>query len=74
VSEDEILQWIDGLPASWRPPKELAEPTNSALVNFVIIVLTSPFSSNTVNENVALLLAEKERFSAWFLVDEEPSR
>jgi hypothetical protein len=69
VSDDDLAGWISGLPEGWAPPAELAEPTNSTLVNLVILVLTSPFTSNAVNERAAMLLAEKERFTTWFLAD-----
>jgi len=69
VTNDDLMRWIGDLPESWTPPAELAGPTKSTLVNLVILILVSPFTSNAVNERAAMLLAEKERFTTWFLVE-----
>jgi hypothetical protein len=61
------LDWMDAVPEDWRVPAELREPTASPFVNFAIRVLSSKDSSNGIVLVVSELLAEKERFSAWYL-------
>ncbi|MFD7730991.1 hypothetical protein ACFV6F_11485 [Kitasatospora phosalacinea] len=61
------LDWIDEIPEDWRAPAELREPTASPFVNFAIGVLSSKHSSNGIILVISELLAEKERFSTWYL-------
>ena len=67
------LEWLDSLPDEWKVPAELGVPTRNPFNNFVIQVLSSPRVSNGVSLVMGDLLAEKERFTTWYMTEAKGS-
>jgi hypothetical protein len=57
------------LPEQWSAPPELRAPTGVPLVNFTVLVLTSPEATNGISLAIAELLAEHERFAIWYATE-----
>ncbi|MDX2394979.1 hypothetical protein NJL88_33925 [Streptomyces sp. DK15] len=57
------FDWLDDLPEAWPVPPELKGPTRVHFVNFVIHVVSSEYTSNSINESIGELLVEHGRFN-----------
>ncbi|MFF4299678.1 hypothetical protein ACFY0N_39265 [Streptomyces vinaceus] len=62
------FDWLDDLPEAWSTPPELTVPTRVHLVNFVIHVISSDYTSNSINESIGELLSEHGRFNVAYQV------
>ncbi|MFE2870062.1 MULTISPECIES: hypothetical protein [unclassified Embleya] len=60
--------WLDDLPEAWSVPPELKGPTRVHFVNFVIDVISSDYTSSSINESIGELLVEHARFNVSYQI------
>ncbi|MFJ8211196.1 hypothetical protein [Streptomyces sp. NPDC096033] len=68
TDDDELLAWMES-EESWAIPEELRRPANGIASNFAIIVLSSRFTSSSINQAVGALIVESSGFTTWFATE-----
>ncbi|CAL9592285.1 hypothetical protein SUDANB95_05220 [Actinosynnema sp. ALI-1.44] len=50
----------------WWPPQQVPGRDLTPTTNVVIAIITSRYTSNSINERAGVFLAENQRFNVWF--------
>ncbi|MEU7528137.1 hypothetical protein AB0A74_20585 [Saccharothrix sp. NPDC042600] len=50
----------------WWPPQQVPGRDLTPTTNMVIAIITSRYTSNSINERTGVFLAENQRFNVWF--------